>query len=310
MKTGGPFHPSSPQARAIADLFGETLIVCAIIFAIVTALIGIVILRFRERGRTPLEPSEGRSKIEIVWTVIPLLVLVVIFGLTIRAMRISDPPTDREPDLVVIGHQWWWEVKYRSGAVTANEIHIPSGKALVVGIGSADVIHDFWVPELARKIDAVPGRRDAIWLQADTPGTYLGACAEYCGAQHAWMRIVVVAETAQDFAAWEKRTLAPARAPVSEDAVRGAHAFRTMTCVGCHAIAGNGDEVVRANAGPDLTHLADRHSLGAGVLKNSPADLALWLKHPQQVKQGSHMPDEKLSDGQVADFVAYLGTLE
>ena len=162
------------------------------------------------------------------------------------------------------------------------------------------------MPELARKIDAVPGRSARIWMQADSAGTYLGACSEYCGAQHAWMRIVVVAESPEDFAAWETRTLAPAAAPADESAARGARAFTTMTCVKCHAIAGNGES---ARTGPDLTHLADRHSLGAGVLENTPASLALWLKHPQQVKEGSHMPDVQLSDAQVADFVAYFGTL-
>ena len=305
---GATFDPRSPQARAIADLFGDTLLVCAVIFAIVVVLVGYALLRFRDRGGNGAAPlqNEGNTRLEIAWTVGPLLVLVAIFALSVRAMSASDPPADRAPDVVIVAHQWWWEVKYKSGAVTANEIHIPTGKPLVVGIESADVVHDFWVPELARKIDAVPGRSASIWMQADMPGTYLGSCSEYCGAQHAWMRIVVVAESPQDFAAWETRTLAPAVVPTDDAAARGAQAFTAMTCVKCHAIAGNGDG---ARTGPDLTHLADRHSLGAGVLKNTPTDLALWLKHPQQVKEGSHMPDVQLSDAQVADFVAYFGTL-
>jgi cytochrome c oxidase subunit 2 len=312
---GTTLDPRSPQARAIADLFGDTLIVCAVIFALVTILVGFALWRFRDKGGEAPAQTEGNTRLEIAWTAAPLLVLAGILALTMRAMSASDPPPDREPDLVVIGHQWWWEVKYRSGAVTANEIHIPAGKALVVGIETADVIHDFWVPELARKIDAVPGRKASIWIQADAPGTYLGSCGEYYGAQHAWMRIIVVAQSPEDFAAWEARTLAPAAPPASEDAARGAQAFNTMTCMKCHAIAGNGvvpsgGEVVRARAGPDLTHLADRTSLGAGVAKNTPEQLTLWLKHPQQVKQGSHMPDEQLSDAQVADFVAYFGTLK
>ena len=307
---GTTLDPRSPQARAIADLFGETLIVCGVIFALVTVLIGFALLKFRDRGGKPPVQTEGNTRMEIAWTTAPLVVLVGIFALTMRAMSASDPPPDREPNLVVVAHQWWWEVKYRSGAVTANEIHIPAGKALVVGIESADVIHDFWVPELGRKIDAIPGRSSTIWLSADAPGTYLGSCGEYCGAQHAWMRIIVVAQSAEDFAAWETRTIAHAQEPTGEDAARGAKAFRSMTCVKCHAIAGNGDEVVRASAGPDLTHLADRTSLGAGVSKNAPAELTLWLKHPQQVKQGSHMPDVQLTDAQVADFVAYFGTLK
>jgi cytochrome c oxidase subunit 2 len=319
VEPGTTLDPRSPQARAIAALFGETLVVCGVIFALVTVLIGFALLRFRDgKDKTPSK-SEGSTRLEIAWTAAPLVVVIVMFGLTMRAMSASDPPPDRDPDLVVIAHQWWWEVKYRSGAVTANEIHIPAGKALVVGIESADVIHDFWVPELARKIDAVPGRSASIWLQADTPGTYLGTCGEYCGAQHAWMRIVVLAQSAEDFAAWEQRTLAPAPTPMKDDAARGAQTFRTKTCVKCHTIIANeqdggappsGGVVERAHAGPDLTHLAGRGSLGAGVMKNTPEELARWLKHPQQVKQGSHMPDVQLSDAQVADLVAYLGTLQ
>jgi cytochrome c oxidase subunit 2 len=319
VQPGTTLDPRSPQARAIADLFGDTMIVCAVIFALVTLLICVALLRFRDReGKTPSD-AEGDKRIEIAWTAVPLVILIVLFALTIRAMRLSDPPPDREPDLVVVGHQWWWEVKYRSGAVTANEIHVPAGKALVLGIESADVIHSFWVPQLARKMDATPGRSLRIWIQADEPGTYLGTCAEYCGAQHAWMRIIVVAQSAEDFAEWEKHTLAPAPAPMKDDAARGAKTFRTMSCVKCHALIGDeqdggvapsGGVVERVHAGPDLTHLAARGSLGAGVMKNTPEELARWLKHPQQVKQGSHMPDAKLSDVQVADLVAYFGTLQ
>jgi cytochrome c oxidase subunit 2 len=306
---GTTLNPSSPYARAIDVLFDETLVLSAVIFALVAVLIGFAVLRFRARGDRVPSQSEGNRAAGIAWTAVPLVVVIGLFASTVHTMHVSDPPADREPDLVVIAHQWWWEVKYRSGAVTANEIHIPAGKALIVGVESADVIHDFWVPELARKIDAVPGQKVSIWLQADAPGTYLGSCGEYCGAQHAWMRIIVVAQSAEDFAAWEKHTLTPAPAPASDDTARGAKVFRTMTCVKCHAITGTGGEVARAHAGPDLTHLADRTSLGAGVMKNTPADLTLWMKHPQEVKQGSHMPDEHLSDAQVADLVAYFGTL-
>jgi cytochrome c oxidase subunit 2 len=301
-----PLVARSPQARAIADLFGDTLVVCGIIFAIVLALIAYVIGRFRDRGGGPPEQVEGDKQLEIAWTAAPLAVVAGIFWLTLRAMDGSDPPRpspDAEPDLVVIAHQWWWEVRYRSGAVTANEIHVPTGKPLVVGVESADVVHDFWVPALGRKIDAVPGRRNAVWLQADAEGTYIGACAEYCGVQHAWMRILVVAQTPEAFAAWEKHTREPAAAPGSEEAARGAKLFTSMTCVKCHDIAGNGQG---ARAGPDLTHLADRATLGAGVLKNDTEGLRLWLKHPQEIKQGSHMPDVLLTDAQVADFAAYF----
>ncbi|HEY8074253.1 MAG TPA: cytochrome c oxidase subunit II [Labilithrix sp.] len=306
---GSPLAAQSPQARAIADLFGDTMIICAAILALVTGLVAYSIWRFRDRGGADPEQVEGNKRLEIAWTAAPLAIVAGIFALTLRAMNASDPPPDREPDLTVIGHQWWWEVRYKSGAVTANEIHVPTGKPLVIAVESADVVHDFWVPELGRKIDAVPGHENHVWMQADAPGTYIGACAEYCGVQHAWMRILVVAQAPEDFAAWEKRTLAPAAMPPSESAARGAKLFTSMTCVKCHAVAG-ADTRDSAKAAPDLTHLADRTTLGAGIMKNDADGLARWLKHPQEIKQGSHMPDEQLSDAQVADFVAYFGALK
>jgi cytochrome c oxidase subunit 2 len=144
-------------------------------------------------------------------------------------------------------------------------------------------------------------------MQADQAGQYIGACAEYCGSQHAWMRILVMAETPEDFAKWEQATLAAPLPPETDDAARGARRFREMTCVRCHSIKGNGDT---ATAAPDLTHLASRKTLGAGVMKNSPDELARWLREPQSVKQGSHMPDVQLSDQDVKDFVAYFESLK
>jgi cytochrome c oxidase subunit 2 len=307
MTTATLLDPRSPQARAIADLFGDTLVLSLVIFIIVASALTYAIVRFRDRGGDAPAQVEGNKRLEIAWTAAPALVLVAIFAATVRAMDRSDPPPDREPDFTVIAHQWWWEVRYASGVVTANEIHVPTGKSLVVGIESADVIHDFWVPELARKIDATPGRHVSIWLSADAPGTYVGACAEYCGVQHAWMRIQVVAEAPEAYAAWEKKMLTPPRPPSPGAEDRGARLFKEMTCVKCHDIAGNGEG---AKAGPDLTHLADRKTLGAGVLRNDAENLARWLEHPQEVKQGSHMPDVLLKKDQVADFVAYFGALQ
>ena len=275
------------------------------IFALVAVLIALVILRFRDDGKRKASQTEGNTKLEIAWTIAPVLVLVALLALTVRAMNGSDPDADREPDIVVTAHQWWWSARYASGAIVANEIHIPVGKPLVVGIESADVVHDFWVPELARKIDAVPGRSSKIWMQADAPGTYVGACAEYCGVQHAWMRILVVAESEADFAAWEKKTLTPPPAPVAEDAARGAKLFASMTCIKCHNIGNDG-----ASVAPDLTHIASRTTLGAGVAPNNPTTLAHWLKSPGDVKPGCHMPDANLSDQDTSDLVAYFETLQ
>ena len=270
-----------------------------------TCLVVYCVLRFRASGARESEQVEGNTRLEIAWTIAPILILVWLLVLTVRAMNASDPPIDRDPDVTIIGHQWWWEARYPSGAVTANEIHIPTGKPLVVRLEASDVIHDFWVPELGRKIDATPGRPTSIWLQADHPGTYAGTCAEYCGTQHAWMRILVVAEAPEAFAEWERHQLAPAPLPTEAAATRGATTFNAMTCVRCHAIGSAPD----ARFAPDLTHLASRTTLGAGAIPNTPTDLTHWLQDPQGIKTGCHMPNAQLTDAQVADLVAYFETL-
>jgi cytochrome c oxidase subunit 2 len=304
------FNPGSPEAQAIADLFVITLIVCGGIFVIVAGLVAYSAVRFRHR-EGDVEPRQvaGHTRLEIAWTLAPVAVLVGILALTTRTMSAVDPPADREPDLVVIGHQWWWEVRYpTSGVVTANEIHVPVGRRLLVGVEAIDVIHDFWVPALARKIDAVPGHPNHVWMTVTAPGTYLGACAEYCGAQHAWMRLRVIAETEAEFAAWQAHEATPSAAPQEEAAVRGARVFQERTCVACHAIKlPSASELPRI--APDLTHLASRATLAAGAIDNSPETLARWIADPDAIKPGSHMPNLHLSSAQVSDLVAYFETL-
>ena len=306
------FNPHSPGARAISTLFGQTLVVCGIIGAVVAGLVGVCIVRFRA-SRQPAEPAQthGHRTLEIAWTIAPLVIVVGLLVMAARAMAASDPPADRDPDVVVIGHQWWWEARYASGAITANEIHIPAGKALLVRVESADVVHDFWVPQLGRKIDAVPGRPTSVWIEADEPGEYAGACAEYCGTQHAWMRLLVVAQTPADFLAWEEHQREPALAVKGGAATRGEAAFHAKTCTVCHAVGDAAAHEARTGltAAPDLTHFAERTTIGAGVAKNDPPELARWLRDPQAVKPGSHMPDLNLSDEQVSDLTTYLESL-
>ncbi len=298
----------SPEARAIASLFDTLLIVCAVLFIIVAGSISYIIFRYRGRPDAA-EPVQihGNARMEIIWTVIPFLVLVWIFVETARAMSASDPQDPRKPDLVIISHQWWWEVRYPgSGAVAANEIHIPVGQRWRVLLDSGDVIHDFWVPELGRKMDMVPGHPNSIWLNPSRPGTYLGTCSEYCGTQHAWMRLRVIAQPLAEFKAWEDRQVRSAAAPPSGHAGEGLNDFKGLTCLNCHTISGVNPQ---KSVGPDLTHLASRNTLGAGVLSNSPDTLARWLKNPQAIKPGCHMPNLKLSDDQVNALVAYFETL-
>ena len=301
-------NPNSPQARSIFDLGMLSGIIFAGIFVIVAGIIVFAVMRFRWReGEADPHQLAGNKMVEIIWTVIPFLIVVALFALTMRTMNLSDPPPPPEPDLVVIGHQWWWEARYpKSGVVAANEFHIPVGKAVSVRLDSSDVLHEFWVPELARKITAVPGHPNHIWLQADRPGTYLGICSEFCGTQHAWMHFLIVAEPEAEFAAWQKAQLLPAAKPVRDAAEKGLALFQQSTCVNCHAIKGT---TANAQVGPDLTHLASRRQLGAGIVENTPQNLRRWLADPQKIKPGVRMPDFKFSEEQVTQLGDYLETL-
>jgi cytochrome c oxidase subunit II len=310
MQTSNALSPQSPQARAIYDLGIVSTIVFVLIFVVVTGAIVYAIFRFRRREGEP-DPKQfaGSQRVEIIWTVIPFLIVVFLFVLTLRGMNRADPPPAPSPDLVVTGHQFWWQADYpASGAVTANEIHIPTGKPLSVRLDSKDVLHEFWVPELARKMTTVPGQANHIWLQADKPGTYIGQCSEFCGVQHAWMRILVVAEEPSKFEEWQRAQLQPSQTPKSDGAVKGLALFQTSTCISCHAIRG----VTGADArvAPDLTHVASRKQLGAGILENTPANMRLWLKSPQHIKPGALMPDFTFTDQQVDQLAEYLSSLQ
>ncbi len=295
----------SPQAGAICGLFTLVLIICGFILAVVSVWVGCSAWRCRGKADAP-EPEQifGNRKLEITWTAIPFAVVVFIFGLTARVMSSSDPPKNRHPDLIVTAHQWWWEARYLAeGVHAANEIHIPAGQPVLLRLESADVLHDFWVPQLARKIHAVPGHPNEIWLEADQPGTYLGACAEFCGTQHAWMRFLVIAESAAAFESWTRQQLKPV--PANDDAVAGRarRILQQLTCLNCHAVSGIS---TNGTAAPDLTHMAGRQTLGAGVMENTPDNLTRWLKNPQAIKPGCLMPDFKLTDQQVRDLADFF----
>jgi cytochrome c oxidase subunit 2 len=306
----GTFSAHSPQTHTIVSLFAGVLILSAIIFLLVAGLVAYSLVRYRARAGAGEPPRVfGSAKLEFVWTAIPLVIVSGLFVLTIRAMAVIDAPDEpgRAPDLVVTGHQWWWSAKYPNGAAAAGEIHIPAGRRLLVELKSADVIHDFWVPELARKMDAVPGRSGYIWLEADTPGTYDGRCAEFCGAQHAWMHFVVVAESDAEFSTWLNREAQPAAMPTSEPAVQGEALFQRKKCGDCHAIGGT---AAQGDSGPDLTHVASRRFLGAGISQNTPRNMAVWTDNPQSLKPGNRMPDQKLSGMERAAITAYLETMQ
>ncbi len=303
------FDPASPQAESIRHLFITVLVLCALIFVSVVGLIVIAVLRFRAKDSSIPEREFGHKRVEIAWTVGPALVVfwlaVITYKLVLTIEHVpKHAPEPGEPDLVIVGHQWWWEARYpQSGVVAANEIHIPTGRRFRVKLQSADVVHSFWVPKLARKIDAIPGKDNFIALQANRAGTYQGWCTEFCGVQHAWMKFIVVAQEPSRFAQWEQQQLRPLAASRAQPALDGEKLFFAQTCANCHSIRGTD---ASATAGPDLTHLSSRSILAAGASTNSRESLTRWLRDPQTIKPGCKMPDFKFTDEQVDQLVAYL----
>jgi cytochrome c oxidase subunit II len=307
------FHPSSPEAQSIFDLTIGVVLLCAAILILVVGLITFACIKFRGKKDTPdPKPVYGNTLLESLWTAGPFLALVVVMFFMVRTMMLVSPPSSSgKPDLVVVGHQWWWEIRYPlangSEAVTANEIHIPVGKRILLELRSADVIHDFWVPDLGRKIDAIPGQPNQIWLESDKIGTFTGFCAEFCGASHAWMQIRVVAESEADFQIWRDHQASPAIIPQSATAQRGLELFRSNTCVNCHEVSGISTAI---QIGPSLTHLAGRETLVAGALRNTSSDLARWLSGPEQIKPGAHMPAFGFKKDELDDLTTFLEVLK
>ena len=309
MPSSNALDPQSPLARAIYDLGIVAGIVFALIFIIVAGGIVYAIVRFRARpGEADPRQIPGNKKVETTWLIIPFVIVIFLFVMTLRAMNHADPPPAPAPDLIVTGHQFWWQADYpASGATTANEIHIPAGKPLSVRLDSKDVLHEFWVPQLTRKMTTVPGHTNYIWLQADKPGTYIGQCSEFCGTQHAWMRILVIAQDQAQFEEWQKAQLKVAQNPPNAAAAKGLELFRTATCINCHAI--NGVPGANMRVAPDLTHVASRQQLASGMIPNNPENMRRWITNPQSIKPGSLMPNFNLTDEQVDQLAGYLSTL-
>ena len=241
--------------------------------------------------------------------VVPAVVLAGLFALTLGTLSSTSPAATADSSITVqvTGRQWFWDVVYPSARVrTANEIHIPTGEPVRIEASSGDVIHSFWVPALNRKIDMIPGRTTTVTLQTKRVGTYRGQCAEFCGLQHAHMAFVVVAEPPARFAAWLEGQRREARPPPTAALKAGQQVFLGSACVYCHTIAGTN---ASGTVGPDLTHLASRMFLGAGVAENSPGRLAGWILDPQHLKPGNRMPATDLSGPELQNLLDYLESL-
>lgn len=305
--------PHGPVARMQLDVFMITVWVCVGAFLATSGLLVCAIWRFRARpGNTeaPLARSHGNPAIEFSLIGIMALLLLLIAIPNLRALfAASTPPPGADVlRLEITGKQWWWKFAYPGlGIETANELHIPAGRVVQAQLRSEDVIHSFWVPKLAGKMDVIPNKVNRMWFSADEPGTYFGQCAEFCGVSHANMRFRVVVHPAAEFDAWVRAQQQPAQPMADNKALEGAQVFRQKGCMACHAIAGT---PARGEVGPNLTHVGSRHTLAAGLLENSPRNLARWLRNPQDVKPGSRMPNLGLSNAEITALVAYLQDLK
>lgn len=301
--------PVSPKGRAEAELFWFIVAITAAVFVLVEALLLYAIFRFRARDPQAIPPQiHGNNALEISWTTATALGLALIFAMTWRTMvATARPPSDALP-VKVIGHQWWWEFQYPTlGITTANELVIPVGRAIRAEVTSKDVIHSFWVPQLGGKMDAIPGRENVLWLQADAEGVYHGQCAELCGISHANMRLRIRAVPAAEFDRWVEAQRAPAASPTDPLAQQGFQVFMGKACVGCHTIAGT---KAQGQVGPNLTHVGGRSIIAGGLLENTPENLARWLDNPPAIKPGSLMPRLNLTPQEIQALVAYLSSLK
>jgi cytochrome c oxidase subunit II len=308
-------NPSSPQTRLIGRLWDAMYLVSAAVFVLV--VLALLLGAFRRRGgETPeTDPRRERSLTTAV-SVATALTVLILFGFLVYDVAVGRQLTrgfgKEALQVRVVGHQWWWELQYRDSVAhnwftTANELHIPVGRPVVLELLSTDVIHSFWPPTVSQKRDLIPGKDNSLWLQADTPGVYRGQCAEYCGQQHAKMGFLVIAQRPDSFAGWLARQRDTALTPTTELARRGQEVFLASSCVMCHAIAGT---PAGSRVGPDLTHLASRRTIAAGTLPNTRGNLAGWIIDPQKIKPGTRMPPTQLKPADLQALLAYLETLK
>jgi cytochrome c oxidase subunit 2 len=310
------FSPISTPASEIHRLSLFVLEVCLAIFLVVFTLIVYAAVHYRRRpGDDDSEPPQiyGSNQVELAWTVIPALIVVVLFlasARVIHAVEDAKMPPDAV-EVTVIGHQFWWEFRYPGyGFVTANELHVPvSDKGhptpTHITLLSADTDHSFWVPKLAGKTDLIPNRRNEMWIDPHEVGHYVGQCAQYCGVQHAKMLLNVMVDSPGDFQNWVQQQKAPAA--MSSEVAAGRRVFETNACANCHTVSGT---VAHGTFGPDLTHLMSRTTIASGAAPNDEKNLTLWINEPDAIKPGCLMPAMQLEEPDVKTLVAYLMTLK
>ena len=325
-----PSHPQStfdtqgPVSKSQAALFYVILWAGLFVFVAVGGAILYTIIRYRRRGQQGDPPQiHGHPQLEVAWTIAPAIVLAIVAVPTLLTIfdNANSPQPPEKGGLLVeaIGRQWWFEFRYPDyDVVTANELHVPVNEAVNVRLASMDVIHSFWIPKLAGKVDMIPNNENTIWFQADEPGEYFGQCAEFCGVSHANMRFRVIAESREEFEAWLEAQAAPALEPADPLAREGMEVFMSTRagCRGCHTIEGT---KARGQKGPDLTHFAGRRHFAGSIRENTQENLRRWLENPDRVKPGNVMareaavytdPERALRETEISALIAYLRSLK
>ncbi|MBZ9985030.1 MULTISPECIES: cytochrome c oxidase subunit II [unclassified Mesorhizobium] len=309
--------PKGPAAGELAWLIWFFTALCAAVWMLVMVVLVATLFQRVRTGKDPLvlDLASEHRKMRVVLTAVGVTAAILI-GLTLLSFfanrTLAGIGSDEALTVRVTGHQWWWEVRYENAQpsrilTTANEIHIPAGEPVRLLLTSTDVIHSFWVPSLAGKLDLIPGHMNVLDIRADKPGVYRGQCAEFCGAQHANMGTFIIAEPRPQFDAWLDDQLRPAAAPTNAEAKAGADLFLQRPCVMCHRIGGT---PAGGTVAPDLTHIASRQTLAAGTLTMSRGNLAAWIADPQGIKPGSHMPVTALNGDELNAIIAYLEGLK
>jgi cytochrome c oxidase subunit II len=303
------FDPVSTPAQSIFDLSVFVLMVTGAIFVVVFSLLAYAVVKFRKRGADSGEPAQvyGSTQVELAWTVIPILIVVILFLATARVIAAIQnfAHAGNAMEVTVIGHQFWWEYRYPAlNVVTANELHIPVGEPTFLTLLSADTDHSFWVPRLGGKTDLIPNHPNSMWMDPRETGLYLGQCAQYCGTQHAKMLLRVIVQTREEFDRWIQEQSRPTEA--GDNVSEGRKIFERTACVNCHAVAGT---AAKGRFGPDLTHLMSRTTIASGAAPNTLENLRRWMRDPSVIKPGSKMPAMGLSDPELDALTAYLGTL-
>jgi cytochrome c oxidase subunit 2 len=323
------FSPKSDTAQSIQTIYLLVIVMASIVMVGVFGVLGFALFRFRDRPGRVASQTHGNTKLEIIWTLLPIAILVIVGAPALIAVAGSAKAPDEDAlHINVVGHQWWFEVQYpgmgpedpnnpgeRLPLITANEVHLPVGKQIYVTLESVDVIHSFWIPQLIGKTDMIPGTVNE--LQTFTPqevGVFYGQCAEFCGTAHAQMRFRAVVESLGDFNEWAVALQTPPADPVSELAAAGQTLFLAKGCVACHTIYGMPGAA--GKVGPDLTLLGDRRTIGAGIVDNTDEALQKWISNPQELKPGTlHMPSfgllsnenpQHMSDAEIRAVSAFL----